>query len=251
MPEALPEQPNEPKTVEQSAGESPGGDVAPSRRGFLSGALALGGAAAGVAVPSAAALAEPAKGGGLASPRLFSFVGGSAGEWAVVSARAVVGEALPPVERVRFVAGAVDGVPDGGKWVLRGVTSNARYVTRVEKAALAEKQAALGRPAATLAALIPIRKSAKWWELTQDERREIFEETSKHNTIGLKYLPGIARRLHHCRDMAEAQPFDFLTLFDYAKADAAAFDDLVAALRTTVEWTFVEREVDIRLTRAG
>jgi len=85
------------------------------------------------------------------------------------------------------------------------------------------------------------------WALTQDERRAIFEEKSKHNAIGLKYLPGVARRLHHCRDLSEAEPFDFLTLFDYAKDVAGAFDDLVAALRATEEWKYVEREVDIRL----
>lgn len=185
------------------------------------------------------------------NPRLFSFVGGSTGEWSVISAEAISGDPLPVVERVDFVTGAVSELPGEAKWILRGVTSNARYTTRGEKDALVQKQAALGRPESTLAALIPIRKSAKWWELTQDERREIFEEQSKHNAIGLKYLPGIARRLHHCRDLAEVEPFDFLTLFDYRPADAAAFDDLVAALRTTPEWQFVEREVDIRLARVS
>ena len=51
--------------------------------------------------------------------------------------------------------------------------------------------------------------------------------------------------------LGEVELFDFLTLFDYAKADAGAFDDLVAALRETEEWRFVEREVDIRLVRVG
>jgi chlorite dismutase len=179
--------------------------------------------------------------------RLFTFVGGKAGAWSVVSAKAVVGDPLPAVERVDVVTGAVASLPDGGKWALRGVTSNDRYVTRDEKDRLVKKQAALGRPGSTHAALIPVRKNAKWWALTQDERRAVFEEKSKHVTVGLKYLPGVARRLHHCRDLGEGEPFDFLTLFDYAKADAAAFDDLVAALRATEEWKFVEREVDIRL----
>jgi chlorite dismutase len=184
------------------------------------------------------------------NPRLFSFVGGPTGGWAVVSAKAIAGDPLPAVARVDIVAGAVGALPAGGQWVLRGVTSNDRYVTRGEKDALVKKQAALGRPAATLAALIPIRKSAAWWALTQDERRAILEEKSRHIAIGLKYLPGVARRLHHCRDLGENEPFDFLTLFDYAPADAGAFDDLVAALRGTEEWKYVEREVDVRLARA-
>jgi hypothetical protein len=216
----------------------------------LTGALALGGAATGLGAPTSAAGAEPAKGGAAVNPRLFSFVGGKVGGWSVVSATAVVGDPLPEVDRLDIVTGAVAPLPEGGKWILHGVTSNDRYVTRDEKNVLIMKQAALGRPESTHAALIPIRKSAKWWALTQDERRAIFEEKSKHNAIGLKYLPGVARRLHHCRDLGEAEPFDFLTLFDYSKGDAGAFDDLVAALRATEEWKYVEREVDIRLVRA-
>lgn len=185
------------------------------------------------------------------NPRLYSFVGGAAGQWSVLSASAIVGEPLPRVERVDIVAGSVLALPADAKWVLRGVTSNARYSTRDEKDSLTRTQAALGREGSTLGALIPIRKSAKWWDLTQDERREIFEETSRHTAIGLKYLPGVARRLHHCRDLGEAAPFDFLTLFDYAPEDASAFDDLVAALRTTPEWTFIDREFDIRMQRVG
>ena len=184
------------------------------------------------------------------NPRLFTFVAGTAGPWAVERMDVVAGEALPAAKRLDIVEGAVTGRPAGAAWLLRGVTSNERYVTRAEKDRLAAKQVALGRPAATRAALIPIRKSAKWWALTQDERRAVFEETSRHVRTGLKYLPAVARRLHHCRDLAEAEPFDFLTLFDYAPTDGAAFDDLVAALRATAEWKFVEREVDIRLARA-
>jgi hypothetical protein len=193
--------------------------------------------------------AEPARGGPTVNPRLFSFVGGKTGEWSVVTARAVVGDPLPSVDRLDIVHGAVAVLPEGARWVLRGVTSNERYVTRPEKDELVKKQAALGRPESNHAALIPIRKSAKWWALTQDERRAIFEESSHHIRIGLKYLPAVARRLHHCRDLSESEPFDFLTLFDYAKADATAFEDLVSALRATEEWKFVEREIDIRLVR--
>lgn len=224
-------------------------DLSANRRGFLSSALAMGGATVGLGAGASAAGAEMGKGDALMNPRLFSFIGGSKGEWSVISSKTIVGAPLPAVERLDVVMGAVDMDREGAKWILRGVTSNARYTTRPEKDSLVRKQAPLGRPESNFAALIPIRKNAKWWELTQDERREIFEEKSQHTTIGLKYLPGVARRLHHCRDLSEAEPFDFLTLFDYSKEDAAAFDDLVAALRATAEWTFVDREVDIRLVR--
>ncbi len=140
-------------------------------------------------------------------------------------------------------------MPDRAKWLLRGVTSNERYVTRLEKDQLVAKQPGLDRPEATRAALIPIRKTASWWSLTQDERRRIFEESSNHIKTGLKYLPAIARRLHHCRDRGDNEPFDFLTWFEYALSDSAAFDELVAELRASDEWTYVEREIDIRVVR--
>jgi chlorite dismutase len=127
------------------------------------------------------------------------------------------------------------------------VTSNERYVTHTEHEALAACQPPLGRPDATQAALIPIRKMDAWWALSQDERRFVFEERSHHIAIGLEYLPGVARRLHHCRDLGE--PFDFLTWFEYAPSSTAAFEELVARLRQAEEWSFVEREVDIRLSR--
>ncbi len=181
--------------------------------------------------------------------RIFSFAGGEIGPWRVVSMRAVVGDALADVKRLNIVAGAVPVMPERAKWLLRGITSNERYVIRQEKDRLQENQPTLGQPQATCAALIPIRKTASWWALAQDERRRIFEESSKHVAMGLRYLPAVARRLHHCRDLGDNEPFDFLTWFEYAPSDSAAFDELVAELRVTEEWTFVDREIDIRVVR--
>jgi hypothetical protein len=62
-------------------------------------------------------------------------------------------------------------------------------------------------------------------------------------------LASCPRRLHHCRDLSEPEPFDFVTFFDFAKSDSTLFNDLVAELRATEEWKYVEREVDIRLVR--
>jgi hypothetical protein len=181
--------------------------------------------------------------------RLFTFVGGNAGPWEVVSVRAVVGDGLESVDRLRVVPGEVPQEKGIGGWSLRGVTSHERYVTRAEKTKLAAAQPDLGRAEATAAAFIPIRKSAAWWALTQDERRAIFEETSAHIRIGLDYLPAVARRLHHCRDLAENAPFDFLTWFEFTPGDGVAFDELLHRLRETHEWRYVEREVELRLRK--
>jgi hypothetical protein len=159
----------------------------------------------------------------------------------------VRGPRLPLVERLAVVESSGDPIPAGAQWVLRGVTSNERYTTREERESLLAVQAPLGRPTATRAALIPIKKSADWWALTQDERRAIFEERSHHVATSLGYLPIIARRLHHGRDLG--QPFDFLTWFEFPPAGSEAFEELVGRLRATEEWAYVEREVDIRLIR--
>ena len=183
------------------------------------------------------------------NPRLFSFVGGRAGPWKFVESRVITGDAQPDVERLEIIAEHVAPTAAGAAWVLHGVTSNERYVTRPEKEQLLAKQEGLGRPEADCAVLIPIRKNANWWAMSQDERWKIFEEQSHHTQIGLDYLPAIARRLHHCRDLAAPEPFDFLTWFEFAKQDTAKFDKLLARLRASEEWKYVEREVEIRLTR--
>ncbi len=178
---------------------------------------------------------------------LVNFIGGSEGVWAVEKMEAIAGAPLDTVSHMDIINGEFDVLTRESAWVVRGVTSNSRYTTRTEKNLLAESQPALGRVEATCAALIPIRKSAAWWELAQDERREILETQSEHIKIGIEYLPAIARRLHHSHDLGEE--FDFLTWFEYAPGDAPAFDELVGKLRGTIEWNYVEREVDIRLVK--
>ena len=180
------------------------------------------------------------------------FRGGSTGEWRIVSQTAVTGEALA---EARFLAirPSLDGPDPGldgwsqGPWVLRGTNSHVRYSERAEVNALDERRAVLGRPGSTRAALIPIRKSPEWWAMAQDERRRVMEADSHHIAQSIAYLPAIARRLYHCRDLIE--PFDFLTWFEFAPENEFLFDQLVAALRSTPEWGYVDREVDIRLER--
>lgn len=182
----------------------------------------------------------------VAPPLLSSFVADERGEWQIEQVTGLIGESLAAASRLGVVEGeSVSG--STGRWVLRGTTSNNRYTERRETSALIAVQEGLRRPSAVKAALIPIRKSAAWWALAQDERRAIFEEQSHHIRIGFDYLPAIARRLYHSRDLGG--PFDFLTWFEYAPEFSDAFERLLDRLRATTEWTYVEREVDIRLSR--
>ncbi len=182
----------------------------------------------------------------MSPPVLVAFVAGPAGPWQIDRCTTVVGEPLPRAERLAVLEGP-QPAPADATWALRGSTSNPRYTNRAELNALGAVQPGLGRPQARCAALIPIRKTEAWWALAQDERRAILEETSRHIAIGMEYLPAVARRLHHSRELGE--PFDFLTWFEYAPEHAAAFEELVARLRATAEWGFVDREVDLRLSQ--
>ena len=183
-------------------------------------------------------------------PLLVAFVGGNSGEWKVERLDPIMGPGLGSASHVHVVEGLnAAGNPTPAAWVLRGVTSNERYVGRLQHDALTSRQERLGRPGSSRAALIPIKKSEAWWDLPQDERRRIFEDSSHHVEVGLEYVPAVARRLHHGRDLGE--PFDFLTWFEFTPDAAADFEELVQRLRATEEWSYVEREIDIRLGREG
>lgn len=183
------------------------------------------------------------------TPVRVLFTAGETGEWCITRVSAVTGDPLPAAARLAVRPGAQEIVGLSPVWQLEGTTSNLRYTTRAEEAALKARQEGLGRPQARCAALIPIRKTQAWWDLPQDERRAIFEERSRHIGIGLAYLPAVARRLHHAREFGG--PFDFLTWFEYAPEHMAAFEDMVGQLRRTEEWAYVDREVDIRLAAAS
>ncbi len=180
------------------------------------------------------------------SNTIFDFIGGNTGEWKVRQMQVLKGAALETVNYLKRNPGSLEQSKEG-IWTLKGIVSNLRYTEKAEKEKLIAIQEDLGRPLATYAAFIPLRKSADWWNLAQDERRKIMEESSKHTQTGLKYLPAIARKLFHSRDIGEA--FDFLTWFEYAPSDEDAFEELLFVLRKTEEWNYIEREVDIRLVK--
>ena len=179
-------------------------------------------------------------------PLMVHFRGGEAGPWRVERILPVMGETLPHAPRLAVLEGTA-GQAGPAVWTLRASTGNMRYTERREADSLVARQAGLSRPEARRAALIPIRKNEAWWALAQDERRAILEEQSRHIAIGMEYLPAVARRLHHARELGE--PFDFLTWFEFAPEHEPAFEEMLVRLRASPEWGFVEREVDVRLTR--
>lgn len=169
------------------------------------------------------------------------FTAGAHGRWQITAIEPVIGGTLPAADRLAV------GPPGRGAWQLSGIGSNLRYTTADERDALQPVSAPLDRGEALHGVLIPISKSTAWWALAQDERRAIYAR-SGHFSIGKEYLPEVARKLYHCRDLGGE--FDFLTWFEFAPEHQGAFDKLLKRLRETEEWRHVAREVEVRLVRA-
>lgn len=110
----------------------------------------------------------------------------------------VAGEPLTHASHVDVVPGTSARPQAESAWTLRRVTSNEPYVHQTERAELRRKQEPTGRPAATWAALIPIRKQAQWWELPQDERWQIFGTRSHYIKFGMQTLPRSTRPRSGC-----------------------------------------------------
>jgi hypothetical protein len=127
-------------------------------------------------------------------PWPVAFAGGSTGTWNIERLDAVAGQPLLPASRLEVVEGPAAARPvEAAVWILRGVTSNERYVTRSEHNKLAARQQSLSRAGSTRAALIPIKKSEAWWDLAQDERQRILEEASRHVATGPRVMAWVKR----------------------------------------------------------
>ena len=75
--------------------------------------------------------------------RLFAFVGADIGPWRIVRAETRVGEPLPEAKRLNVVSASELQSETNAPWILRGITSNERYVMRAEKNEIVAKQQGL------------------------------------------------------------------------------------------------------------
>lgn len=159
----------------------------------------------------------------------------------------LVGQPLEPAPFFEIRNEYLMKVPVDFCWLLRGVTSKQRFVGDPEKLCQMLPQPQLGRPCATCAAFIPVKKKQSWWELSEEEKREIQACEPIKTADALKPLQGIAKQFHHSRDLGE--PFDFLAWFEYSPEESGVFEEMIASLRASEEWSYVEREIDVRLTK--
>lgn len=139
--------------------------------------------------------------------------------------------------------------------LFRGVVRHQDYTGRAEREALAGSRPPLDPGPDTVAVLIPVRKSAAWWALPADDRAAHFRhrpEHRGHTAIGAGYADRVYRKLYHTRYAVDTADHDFLTYFEFARADAGAFGELLAGLRDPAanpEWGYVDREYEVWMTR--
>ena len=183
----------------------------------------------------------------VARESLFQYIGGATGSWRITDVTTLSGSPLKPATHVEITTSESYRLPGRTAWVLRGVARNTRFFTREERFPAASSRFLSNSMEASCAALIPIRKSAEWWNLAAEDRQEMIAHRSRKLTRAMAMIPALARRFLFGRDLGE--PFDVVTWFEYAPKDAPVFDDLAAALRASPEWQYVEREIDIRLVR--
>lgn len=155
----------------------------------------------------------------------------------------VAGEALVRVESEASLLAHEAG--------LAGVTGHVLYTDQEARAALGRISAKESGP---MAVLIPIRKSAAWWAMAQDERTRMFrgaERAVGHHAVGVEYASRIFRRLYHARWLPGSR-WDFLTYFEFPLEERPAFAELLQKLRdprVNPEWEFVEAEVECWMRR--
>jgi hypothetical protein len=131
-----------------------------------------------------------------------------------------------------------------------GVTQHLVYTAAQERLELTRVSASESGP---VAVLIPICKAQAWWALAQDERRSFLRAGGPgHFEIGLEYASTIYRRLYHARALP-GSAWDFLTYFEFPRDRSDDFRALLQRLRDTdqnPEWQFVEREVEIWMSKS-
>ena len=112
---------------------------------------------------------------------------------------------------------------------LVGVTKPLNYITKDKSPAL--NAALFATPYAgdppRFAIVVPIKKSAEWWNLSDAER---LKQMESHTQPTLAYLVNVKRKLYHATGLADV---DFITYFE--TNDLVAFNNLMLGLAKVPE----------------
>lgn len=112
---------------------------------------------------------------------------------------------------------------------LVGVTKTLNYITKEKSTDLNAglSAASFTGDAPRYAIMIPVKKSAEWWNLTDAQR---LKEMETHTMPTLAYLVNVKRKLYHSTGIADT---DFITYFE--TNDVGAFNNLLLSLAQVPE----------------
>jgi chlorite dismutase len=112
---------------------------------------------------------------------------------------------------------------------LVGVTKPLNYITTDKSPDLNKGLTATGYsgPEPRYAIMIPVKKSAEWWNMPEGQR---LKEIETHTLPTLPYLVNVKRKLYHSTGLDDT---DFITYFE--TADLVAFNNLLLSLAKVPE----------------
>ena len=113
-----------------------------------------------------------------------------------------------------------------------GLTKPLNYITQEKAAFLHQSLFASGYTGEPVkyAIVIPIKKSAEWWNLSDADRQALMED---HTVATLPYLTNTKRKLYHSRGLSDV---DFITYFE--TNDLNTFHGLLVAVAGIRENTY-------------
>lgn len=112
---------------------------------------------------------------------------------------------------------------------LVGITKPLNYITKDKSKDLNAglSGATYSGDAPRFAIVIPVKKNAEWWNLTDEQR---LKEMETHTTPTLPYLVNVKRKLYHSTGIDDT---DFITYFE--TNDLGAFNNLLLSLASVPE----------------
>ncbi|MDZ4853828.1 MAG: chlorite dismutase family protein [Nitrospirota bacterium] len=117
--------------------------------------------------------------------------------------------------------------------VMHGLTKKANYVPGMPDNLKAELKTSSEPGPKPYVIVIPIRKSAEWWLLPQEQRAAMMQE---HTEATVPYLKTVKRKLYHSSGLDD---LDFITYFETSKLED--FHSLVLALEKVKEFQYNRR----------
>jgi chlorite dismutase len=117
--------------------------------------------------------------------------------------------------------------------IMHGLTKKANYVPGFSDEMKAGLKTASEPGAKPYAVVIPIRKSADWWALDQEQRSAMMKE---HTEAALPYHKTVKRKLYHSTGLDD---LDFITYFETSKLED--FHGLILSLERVKEFQYTRR----------